>query len=399
MLYRLEIENFHSIRDPMVIDLRAAVNVPEDKERLAPLWKGSKERAPKVVAFYGPNASGKTNVLRALSFLKDFIESSFDWKTGLFLPYQPFNHLDYHSKPTRLAVYFSGPVDIGSQEGWQCQYFYEAIFINGQNNIQYVLSEKLFYYPKGSGRKIRLFERTEAGKLIAGRSFELSGFKTVLEKILRPCSSAISVLNQLNHPYSKLLWNAAKSIIGNIGLERRDLNNSEMTQYYLLQPDEINNQLQKIDLGIEKMEVLTESNQHKLIFHHQGLSGPMTLMFESHGTQLFLKTYPFIKVALERGGIAIIDEMDASIHPAILPEIIGWFHDPATNPHNAQLWMSCQNPSLLEELIKEEVFFCEKDASGGTSTYGLKDIQGVRRGDNFYRKYLSGAYGALPNLG
>ena len=61
--------------------------------------------------------------------------------------------------------------------------------------------------------------------------------------------------------------------------------------------------------------------------------------------------------------------------------------------------MTCQNVSLLEELVKEEVFFCEKDSQGRTTVYGLQDIQAVRRGDNYYRKYLGDVYGAVPHLG
>jgi hypothetical protein len=61
--------------------------------------------------------------------------------------------------------------------------------------------------------------------------------------------------------------------------------------------------------------------------------------------------------------------------------------------------MSCQNASLLEELSKDEVFFCSKDEQGATSVYGLRDIAGVRRIDNFYKKYMSGTYGAVPNIG
>jgi predicted ATPase len=97
--------------------------------------------------------------------------------------------------------------------------------------------------------------------------------------------------------------------------------------------------------------------------------------------------------------VAVIDELDAAIHPLLLPEILRWFYDRERNPHDAQLWMSCHNASLLEELIKEEVFFCAKDRGGRTEIYGLKDIQAVRRTDNYYRKYLGGMFGAVPQIG
>ena len=125
----------------------------------------------------------------------------------------------------------------------------------------------------------------------------------------------------------------------------------------------------------------------------------MPLHLESQGTRSFLKIFPLIAQALATGGLAVIDELDASIHPTILPEVLGWFHDPARNPNHAQLWMTCHNSSLLDFLEKDEVLFCEKDLAGRTSVYKLSDITGVRREDNFYRKYLSGIYGAVPHIG
>ena len=106
MLHRVEIANFHSIRDPQVIDLRAASNVPDERERLAPIWLGASERAPKVVALFGANASGKSNVLKALSFLTWFAKDSFQLPPGpgAFLPYVRFNDEEMRSFPTRLAA-------------------------------------------------------------------------------------------------------------------------------------------------------------------------------------------------------------------------------------------------------------------------------------------------------
>ena len=135
------------------------------------------------------------------------------------------------------------------------------------------------------------------------------------------------------------------------------------------------------------------------VFTHQGLAFPMPLIYESHGTRQFIKLYPFLLNALESGGIAVIDELDSAIHPLVLPEILRWFRDPTRNPHNGQLWMTCHNASLLEDLSKEEVLFCDKDEYGRTEVYGLSDIRSVRRGENYYRKYLGGSYGAVPQIG
>ena len=87
------------------------------------------------------------------------------------------------------------------------------------------------------------------------------------------------------------------------------------------------------------------------------------------------------------------------IHPLIIPEILRWFYDPKINKYNAQLIISCHNATLLETLIKEEVYFTEKNNKGETEIYGLKDITDVRRDTNIYKKYLGGAFGAVPHIG
>ena len=91
MIFKIEIENFYSIRARQVLDLRAPANAPNDTRRLAPCWQGSRERAPKVVAVFGANGSGKSNLLRALSFVSWFVGSSFTLAANARIPHEPFN--------------------------------------------------------------------------------------------------------------------------------------------------------------------------------------------------------------------------------------------------------------------------------------------------------------------
>jgi predicted ATPase len=163
--------------------------------------------------------------------------------------------------------------------------------------------------------------------------------------------------------------------------------------------EQLNRDIQRIDLGIREMKIVQGPNGPLALFEHEGLQQPMPWGLESHGTRSFIRNFPLLQEALQSGGIAVVDEIDISIHPLVLPEIIRWFYDPERNPHNASLWITCHSATLLEELAKEEVFFCEKDTQGRTSVYGLQDIQNVRRSDNRYRKYLSGIYGAVPHIG
>jgi hypothetical protein len=409
MLYRLEIENFYSIRDPQVIDLRAAGNAPDDAGRLAPLWRGTNERAPKVMALFGANASGKSNVLKALSFLAWFIRDSFSKPPDTWLPYTPF--YEAQDLPTRLAFHFAGPIDLDrasdldrarDAEAPQCGYAYEVSLGGPRDQPPRVLSEALKYWPKASGRQVRLFERDHTGAVSAGKAFGLGGYHQALEKVLRPNASVISTLAQFQHPFATLLSQAAGLIGTNILVEKADATDDSIARYYNAYPkllELLNRDIERLGLGVRAMHLESSAEGPVARFEHEGLTGFLPTRVESHGTREFVKIFPLIAQALENGGVAVVDELDLAIHPMILPEIIRWFHDPVRNPLDAQLWMTCQNASLLEDLTKEEVLFCQKDNAGRTTVYSLRDVQAVRRGDNYYRKYLSGAYGAVPHLG
>jgi len=403
MLHRLEIENFYSIHDRQIIDLTVAGNAPEEPGRFAPLWLDATEKAPKVVALFGPNASGKSTVLRALSFIRWFVRDSFGASRGSRMPFDRFNSEDMLIAPTRLAVQLSGIEDIAQisdPHARECRYAYELIIGGGRQ--QHVEHEALYYWPSTASRKVKLFERNGAGEVSAAKVFGTTGFRQALDKVLRPDASVISTLAQLEHPYSKVIWQAASQFFSNILIEKFEHTDDSAIRHYAANPgvvERFNREIQRIDVGIREMKILQGPNGPLALFEHEGLAGPMPIVYESHGTRQFIKLYPFILEALETGGIAVIDELDATIHPLLLPEILRWFYDSDRNPHNAQLWMTCHTPSLLEDLLKEEVLFCTKDFDGKTSVYSLRDIQSVRRSDNYYRKYLGGSFGAVPQIG
>jgi uncharacterized protein len=403
MLYRLEIENFYSIRLPQILDLRVAENVPDVPRRFDPLFPGSRERAARVTALFGPNASGKSNVLRALAFIAWFAQDSFQLPPNASLPCAPFNEADAQNEPLRLAVEFSGLLDPTIEEmtdaAEQGTWRYELTVVLKQGRLV-LESEALRQRAQGRGKWVRVFERSSEG-VHAGKVFGLAGYGMVIDKV-RDNASLISTLAQFDHKPSLKLRQAAGSVVRNILLDRYDVPDSDIVRRYAADGrlvEALNRDIQRVDLGIRRMHIQPSPTGPIALFDHEGLQQPMPWALESHGTRNFIKYFPLLNVALTNGGVAVVDEIDISIHPLVLPEIVRWFHDPKRNPNGAQLWMSCHAASLLEELQKEEVFFCEKDSRGRTSVYGLQDIQNVRRADNRYRKYLSGVYGAVPRLG
>jgi hypothetical protein len=414
MLHRLEIENFYSIRDPQIIDLRVAGNAPDEPGRFAPSWPGAVERVPKVVALFGANASGKSNVLKALSFLAWLINEGFRLDPDVRMPYERFYGDAAQDLPTRLAVFFAGPLlpdranfssGAGPVEGDVplCRYVYEITIGGSSGEPQKILSESLQYWPPDAGRKVRLFERDREGTVSRREKFCLfSNYYQVLMREIKSNRSVVSILNESNHPISKFVSQAIAGFEFNIFDQKMSTSNDHMARYYARYPEYLNllNQdIDRIGLGVREMRLEHGINGPIALFEHEGLIEPLPARLESYGTLQFVKIFPLIAKALETGNLAIVDELDIAIHPLILPEIIRWFHDSVRNPRNAQLWMTCQNASLLEDLVKEEVLFCEKDSRGRTSVYSLADVQMVRRNDNYYKKYLGGVYGAVPHLG
>ena len=403
MLHKIEIENFYSIRDLQVLDLRAPEKAPRTTDRLAECWRKSNDRAPKVVALFGPNGSGKSNVLRAISFTVWFIGFSFSLGPTQRIPFEPFNDDDMLHAPTRLRIWTSGPeniADSGRASAIECQYCYELTISNGTS--QQVLSEAISFWPSNTGRRTRLVERFADGTIKAAKAFDLADYRRALEKVLRPNASIISTLAQLNHPYAKKIVETTSQIRTNIFVDRSEPTDESVLREYVERPDMVerfNREIQRIDVGLRALDIQSTPEGPQILFLHEGLAVPMPFILESHGTRQFLKVYPQLLDVLDHGSLAVIDELDAAIHPMILPELLRWFYDPERNPNNAQLWMSCHNASLLEDLSKDEIVFCEKDWRGRTEIYGLNDVKAVRRNDNYYKKYLGGVYGAVPQVG
>lgn len=405
MIFRLEIENFYSIREPQTIDLIAPKSATKELGRLASIGPGLTEMAPKVVAFFGPNASGKSNVLRALSFLSWFIGDGFSMPPDKPLPYSRFKNRSSSGEPTRLAVWFTGPSDprrIGETYEESAKYCYELTLGGEAEKPVRILFESLKFWPAETNRRVTLFQRDSEDRVKAHRFFALKGYQSALQAILRPNVSVISTLSQMNHKISTVFRQFASLVVSNIFIEKSELEEDALARLYGSAPDllkELNREIERIDLGIRNLELVPGQNGPYFAIHHVGLTTPLWLTNESHGTRLFIRIFPYLFDALSRGGVAVIDELDLSIHPLVLPEILSWFYSQERNPHDAQLWITSQGASLLEELTKEEIFFCEKNAQSETSVFALRDVLSVRRTDNYYRKYLSGVYGAVPQFG
>jgi uncharacterized protein len=196
---------------------------------------------------------------------------------------------------------------------------------------------------------------------------------------------------------------ASNQVYSNLGFASGQEQDANLVQYLAQAPDllaSLNSTLRKIDVGLDNLRLEQTPQGPVPFFKHDGLSVDLHWASESHGTKAFIRIFPLIANALENGGVVIIDEIDAQLHPLLLAHVVEWFHGRSErNPNDAQLWFTCHSASLLQDLSKEEILFCEKDRMGRTDIYSLTDIEGVLRKENFYSKYLSGVYGGVPQIG
>ncbi|MEV7908590.1 AAA family ATPase, partial [Streptomyces anulatus] len=149
----------------------------------------------------------------------------------------------------------------------------------------------------------------------------------------------------------------------------------------------------------------TPQRQTRLLFRHTCGAGEFTLSLqdESEGTQQMFHLAVSVLPALEDGGVLLADELDASLHTYLSAKPIQLFQDPVTNPRGAQLIFASHDSALLgrvqgrDVLRRDQIWFTEKGEDGSTQLFPLTDFK-PRKEDNRERRYLTGRYGAVPNV-
>ena len=127
-------------------------------------------------------------------------------------------------------------------------------------------------------------------------------------------------------------------------------------------------------------------------------------MFESYGTIRFINEFPLVILVLLNGGTLVMDEFDASIHPMALMNIINVFHNDDINKNHAQLIFNTHNPIFLDSslLRRDEIKFVEReDETGNSIHYALSDFRtadGVRKGEDYMNNYFVNRYGAIKDV-
>jgi uncharacterized protein len=428
VLLSFRVSNFLSIRDEQEFSF-----LSDSSSSRAPTHAddGWDEGIGTVAGIFGANASGKSNILKAIRFMRTAVTSSYtSWSSKEFIPLTSFALDPLCEEESAL---------------------FEVVFQINKARYQYgfritkkrVVGEWLYAYV--THRRQVWFERdiSAEDEWYFGKSF--TGRNRVISELTRPTTLFLSVAAANNHQMAMLVEHFLRAHLRSAWPNDR----SERTRFTGAMSsnaqhwNEIVELMRFADLGIrdarvrrelvddkEREQVLSifralapeagggglaeeqineaiDSTSDTVEFGHSAGGGRgevyLPLNAESLGTQVWFALVGPIIRAIRNGDTLMIDEIDASLHPHLTSEILRIFNDPEKNPKQAQLLFTSHDTTLLggwlgcRELTRDQVWFTEKKVDGATVLYPLTDFS-PRKTENLERGYLQGRYGAVPYL-
>jgi len=395
MIRSYSFKNFYSFLEETEVSLLANKQVP-DSNNFTTLKDG--QRVSKVMTVLGHNASAKTKLLMPLAFMSWFMSRSFqDISPDALIPIEP--HLASDSDVISCEVEFTLAHDKEST------YRYELDLTKTQVNREALyVKDKRFKY-----LFIREWDEETKQYQVKQQGF---GLKPTEAKKVRKNASLIATAAQYGVDVAKELVGFADRIATNVTMVgKRNFDDGllgESTLFYNENKhflEKLNTHIKRLDFGVEGISIKTitlpDSSEGLVpICSHQskGKDFSLSLINESSGTRGAYSILRYILPVLEYGGIAVLDEMESELHPQMALEVMRLFTDSDSNPNNAQLLIATHSLEVLQRVEKNQIYLVEKNDCV-SEAWRLDQMQGVRRDDNIYARYLAGAYGAVPNFG
>lgn len=415
MLIEFSVKNFRSIKDEQTLSMAKANGSELDASNT--FTPDGPTNLPLLcsAAIYGPNAAGKSNLIKAMMVMADFVRNSAsEAQQGDYISVVPFLFDKKTSlEPTEFEIVFIS-------EGVRYQYGFTA-------TSERVQDEWLIAFPKGRPQKwfTRKTKKGNRSEFYFGD--HLSGQKSVWREATRKNALFLSTAVQLNseqlnvvfrwfrHTFRPVLsvdgWGtsvtasmcddkaaknkvldflkAADFNIHDVSIKRDDFDPDSL-------PDHLPSFLKEtLAHGMKGGETLEIKTIHKT---QSGDLIPIDLDAESDGTKKFFSFVgPWIE-SLSEGYVLVVDELHANLHPSMVKHLVNLFHDPKINSKKAQLLFTTHETSILNKNVfrRDQVWFCEKQNNQSTTLYPLTDFSPRKDRENIEQGYLSGRYGALP---
>lgn len=387
MLLQFSVTNHRSIKDTAIISMKAAADKTMKEILISP--DGKKELVP-VMAIYGANAAGKSNVIHALLLMREMVCGSYAKPLkGTELPYEPFAFVEGETEPTvfEIIYYYEG-----------IKYAYGFSFDKDR-----IISEYLYHWP--NGREALVFSREKD-------QYEFR------ESIQEQLTLAGRTSENRLYLTSSNEWNCAQTEKAYLwfqqklrGLIATGVSNETTIDAIRKGGEEKQSILKEMmlaDLGIFNV-VLSGTKEKPIISTvHQltddnGNQKQYTLQLgqESVGTQRFFSRIGLWMDAMKSGAVLVVDEIEASMHALLTRHLIEMIQDQTVNQNHAQLIFTTHDTGLLDLklLRRDQIWFAEKDEkSMQTDIYALTEFS-PRKEENIAKGYLQGRYGAIPFIG
>ena len=424
MLIEFSVGNYRSFNDVATLSMAAAKLSSKDKD-LDENTVFDAPAAPPLLtsaAIYGANASGKSNLVEALRFMRQFVlGSQRSTKSSGGIKVDQFRlRASGAIKPSHFEIVFV-------TDGKRYRYGFEL-------TQERVASEWLYFVPLS--REARLFERT-GDDIKLGEAFRGEGKEVI--HLTRPNALFLSVMAQFNGMISQKLVRWFRNMTVVASRDNHRILNETLREYRSGNyRDDIVRLITRLDVGIDDItlekitpasngspdhipadlhsalyvleelikeradDAFTIKTVHKM-YDDAGQEIGRELFdlndHESEGTRRLFALAGTLQITLREGRVLIIDELDAHLHSLLTREIILLFNSPA-NEHHAQLIFTTQDTNLLDNrlLRRDQIWFTEKDRQAATQLYSLAEFR-VRNDQAFERNYIQGRYGAVPFLG
>lgn len=391
MLHSYAFSNFQSFHERVEVELTLSRKVVLT-DWMAEVETG--ERISKVMAVIGPNGSGKTALLKPMAFMSWFIGQSFQQPPEAAIPVAP--HFTAPDEPSEFEA-------VADFDGKLWRYVLRI-------TPERVLHEALYQKRERFGYVfIRDWDAKSKSYVVKQQDFGLPAQEA---RKVRPNVSLISWAAQFGVPLAMRM--VAPSVITNVNvLGRMPMGEQVMlvaARHFSEHPEQLARMDQLLaawDLGLSRVELqeVPVNNPHEpgqtvwMPFgRHRSRGAEFRLPFalESSGTQGAFVLLARLLEALAIGGLAVIDEFENDLHPHMLEPILDLFANPASNPHQAQLLFTCHAMEVLNLIHKSQVMLVQKNAECESTASRMDAVEGIRNDDNFYAKYMAGAYGAVP---
>jgi AAA15 family ATPase/GTPase len=420
MLLAFRAANVRSFRDPLELSLQATAMAEEGVPREVPWREATRHplRVLPVAGVFGANASGKTNLLRVMDDMRRIVLTSF-------------------KAPGRSSRISRHPFRLDSDAMNTPSEFSVDLVLNGIRH-EYgfrvddtrVMEEWAYRYTHGKAST--LFRRTGDNVDLIGDLNRAKG--RAVKEILRPHSLFLSAAAAADHPDFLPLYEWFDSNL--ILCEASSRTARWLYTAHLLTHEnrraQVLDMLHAADLGItdakarsipsevmerlkKALQALNDSEEASASFElsedslmsvslsHRGSrkSVAFDVTDESLGTLVWLGLVGPVLDALSRGTVLLADELESSLHPTLVAQLVRTFQDKSSNPNGAQLIFNSHEAGLLgnstgeRTLGRDQVWFTEKLHDGRTRLYPLSDLD-PRKDEAVSRRYLAGRYGATP---